>query len=127
MKRIVAFILILGLLFQGDYAYAATGIQISINGGAYTNYTDKQIVVKVNNKSIKLIAGPGIIKDGYAMLPYDELFVKSSIKAKGSYQSKTKEFTITYYDKVLKLKVGSKTGYLNGKKVNLPVAPMQVR
>lgn len=92
------------------------------------NYTYKGSVryATVNGKNVSVTKTPIILLNNHNMAPYYEVLVKSSLKAKKTYSSKTKVLTITYQNQKIKMTVGKKTAYVNGKKVTLPVAPRNV-
>ena len=92
------------------------------------NYTYKGSVryATVNGKNVNVTAVPIMLISNNNMAPYYELLVKSGIKAKKSYSKKTKILTIMYGSKKLKMTMGKKTAYANGKKVTLPVAPRNI-
>lgn len=106
-------------------ATKSTGLALTIDGKA-VNYTDAQLKVKCNNKSLNIIKTPGILYLGWAMVPYDSVFANSSLKVKTSYNAKTGKLNMQYQGNSLVLTVGSKTAMLNKKKVTLSVPPMSV-
>ncbi|MDO4557223.1 MAG: N-acetylmuramoyl-L-alanine amidase [Lachnospiraceae bacterium] len=124
----VAFCLIAALFplsYQKTEA-ATTSVTYKYNGKNYT-YKGATRYVTVDGKNVSLTSVPAILLSNNNMAPYYEVLVKSSIKAKKSYSSKTKILTITYGENKIKMTMGSKTAYVNNKKVTLPVAPRNIK
>jgi N-acetylmuramoyl-L-alanine amidase len=102
---------------------AADTVKIRYNGKTYQNSSvklpvslDEKTISKKNYKAIK-------IKGNY-MVAYTDIFqngLKLTCKKSGS------TITISGNDNTLKLKIGSKSATLNGRKITLPVAPLSVR
>lgn len=125
VSLVLAFVLILSSL---ELPVQAKSLTLSYNGKTVV-YSGKQIKVTCDGSNIGLSKTPGIMMGaaGYAMLPYYETFVTSSIKAKRTYYSSTKTLVLTYKNNSLKMTLNKRTAYLNGKKVTLPVAPVSVK
>ncbi len=122
---VVAF-LTLGL-FQ-DSALAASGLRIyNYTTKKESTYTDKQIKVTINGKTVTKQQTPGILVSGIAMVPYNDVFEKSEIAAESNYDKSKGTISISKYGKTLQMTIGSKKAKLNGKTVNLPVAPMKIK
>jgi N-acetylmuramoyl-L-alanine amidase len=127
-KRLLSFILFFAMICGSmNLPVYASALSLRYNGKT-VSYTGSQLKVTVNGTSLGISKCPGILMgdEGYAMLPYYETFVKSSIKASKTYYSSTKQLTLSYQSNTLKMTVGSKTAYSNGAKVTLPVAPVTV-
>lgn len=128
-KRLIAFIMLCTMIVGNLQvpAYAASSLTLSYNGRT-VKYTGKQIKVTCDGDNVGISKTPGIMMGsaGYAMLPYYETFVTSKIKASKKYSSSKKELILTYKSNSLKMKVNSRTAYLNDKRVKLPIAPILV-
>lgn len=105
---------------------ATTKVTYRYNMKNYT-YKGSKRYATVQGKNINVTKMPIMLINNYNMAPYYELLVKSGIKAKKTYSSKTKILTITYKDKSIKMTMGKKTAYVNGKKVTLKVAPRNIK
>ena len=112
------------LISQDTYA-ASKGIKIRYNKKTRINKS-KRMKVKYKNKTVSKSSYKALIINKSYMVPYTDVF-KSGIKATCKYVSKKKSLTITKNDVTIKMKVGSKTAYVNGKKTKLPAAPLSVR
>ncbi len=125
MKRFLKiFILVTSIIIMPLMTVnAASSIKISYNNKSY-NYTDKQIKVVFNGKSINISGTPGILLSQTALVPYEEVFKNSSLGAACKLSNNT--LTIAKGSKNIKLTVNSKTAYINGKKTTLSVAPTKV-
>ncbi|MDO4555358.1 MAG: N-acetylmuramoyl-L-alanine amidase [Lachnospiraceae bacterium] len=127
-KRILSFIILFALV-MGNFSFPveAKTLKLSYNGKT-VNYSGKQLKLTCDGSNISLTKTPGILMGsaGYAMLPYYEAFVKSNIKATKKYYSSTKKLYLTYNSNTLQMTLNSRTAYLNGTKVTLPVAPIMV-
>lgn len=82
--------------------------------------------VLYNSKAVSLKKTPIIVIGGYHMAPYYETFVKGSLKAKRSYNSKKKTLVLTANGHTIKFTAESKTAYVDGKKKKLPAAPKMI-
>lgn len=115
-----------GSLFLSQDTYAASkGIKIRYNKKTRINKS-KRMNVKYKTKTVSKSSYKALIINKSYMVPYTDVF-KSGIKAACKYVSKSKTLTITKNDVTIKMKVGSKTAYVNGKKTKLPAAPLSVR
>ncbi len=122
---VVAFLTV-GLL-QGS-ALAATGLKIyDFATKKETTYTDKQVKVTLDGKTVTKSETPGILVNGIALVPYDDVFKKSDIAAECNYDSAKGTISISKYGKTIEMTIGSKTAKLNGKTVTLTVAPMKIK
>ncbi len=104
---------------------ASRGIKIRYNGRTYRNKSAKK-TVKYNNKTISKKSYKAILIKKKYMVPYLDIF-KKGVKASCKYTKKKKKLTISANGITLKMTVGKKTAYCNGRKVKLPVAPLSVR
>lgn len=116
----------LGLSFCHMDTYAASsGVKIRYNGKTYRNKS-KKLTVKYNNKTVSKSSYKAILIQKKYMVSYIDAF-KNGVKASCKYSKKKKTLTITANDVTLKMTIGKKKAYRNGKKVKLPVAPLSVR
>lgn len=103
----------------------AAGVRIRYNN--YTRvYKGKRLNAYLDDKKINLDGTKGIIVKGKAMFSYKDVF-KSACGAKTSYNASSKKITISANGKTVKLKLDSKTAYINGKKKKLTQAPIKVK
>ena len=109
---------------KSTVAIVKSTILISINNGLKYEYSGAQVNTTIDNKKVNLTTMPNIISNGTAMLRAVAVFADSSIDAKYSFESKTKQITITKGKQILKMTIGSKTFYLNNVKKSLPTAPI---
>ncbi len=122
---VVAF-LTLGI-FQSS-ALAASGLRIyNYATKKESTYTDKQIKVTLNGDTVTKAQTPGILVNGIAMVPYNDVFEKSEIAAECNYDKAEGTISISKYGKTLQMTIGSKKARLNGQTVTLPVAPMKIK
>lgn len=120
------FLLTMGICFHSSLSNAASSsVKIRYNGKTYKN-TSKKMTVKYNGKTISKTTYKAIkIKKKY-MVSYVDIF-KKGVKATCKYSKKKKTLSIKANGSTLKMTIGKTTAYLNGKKVNMPVAPLSVR
>lgn len=121
----IAFI-ILGL-YTGQ-ASAASGLRIyNYATKKESNYTDKQVKVTLNGNTITKKQLPGILVNGIALVPYNDVFENSEIAAACTYDKGKGTITISKYGKTIAMTVGSKMATVNGSKVTLSVAPIKIK
>lgn len=128
-KRMTAVFLLIVLIFGNlTFPVDAASIKIKYNGKTVT-YTGQQIKLNVNGNSKSISRTPGILMTdaGYAMMPYYETFVTSSLKMKRQYFKSSKKLVLTYNSDELIMTLNKKTAVFNGKTVTLPVAPVSVK
>lgn len=92
-----------------------------------TTYTGQQVKYTYNGKAISMGNTPGIIVDGTSLAPFMNVFVKSPIKLSYKYDDKKGVLTLSKNGTSLTLTAGSKKATLNGKTVNLSLAPIKVK
>jgi len=107
---------------------AASGVKIRYNKKTIT-YTEKQLAVTVDGSKINLAGTHGIAvksskKETIYMLPAYEVYRKG---IGASYSVKSGKITISKWGTTIKMTVGSKTAYVNGKKKTLDYAPTYVK
>ncbi len=111
-----------------DNAQAATGLQLyEYATKKETTYTGKQIKVTVNGTAIGKEKTPGILVDGVAMVPYNDIFLKTDIDAECIYNKEKGTVCITKYGTTIQMTIGSTKATVNGKTVTMPVAPKKVK
>jgi N-acetylmuramoyl-L-alanine amidase len=127
----LGFLLVVAFLTLGIFhgsAMAASGLRIyNYTTKKESTYTDKQIKVIMNGKTVTKEQMPGILVSGIAMVPYNDVFEKSEIAAECNYDKSEGTISISKYGKTLQMTIGSKKAKLNGQTVNLPVAPMKIK
>lgn len=122
----IASFTLLGLF--SDEALAASGLKIyNYQTKKESTYTDKQIKVTLNGKTIGNSNTPGILVNGIALLPYKDIFEDSNIAAECIYNKDKGTVSITKNNITIGMKIGSKSATVNGKAVTLPVAPMKIK
>lgn len=89
-------------------------------------YYGKQITTYLDNKMCKADGTKGLILNKTVMVSYKDIF-KKSCKASTSYNSSSGKITIKDNGVTVKLTVGSKNAYVNGKKSKLNQAPLKVK
>ncbi|MBB2182953.1 N-acetylmuramoyl-L-alanine amidase [Lachnospiraceae bacterium MD1] len=122
---------IIAILVAGIYANtaeAASGLKIYYySNKKQSTYTDKKIKVTLNGKTISKTNAPGILVNGVALLPYDDIFKNSGIEASCSYNKEKGTITISKFNNTITMTIGSKSATLNGKKVTLSEAPIKIK
>jgi N-acetylmuramoyl-L-alanine amidase len=109
-------------------ASAAGGLKIyNYSTKKETTYKDKQIKVTLNGEAIGKKQIPGVLVNGSALVPYDEIFKKSEIAAECVYDKDQGTVSISKYGKTILMTIGSTKAKVNGKAVTLPVAPVKVK
>jgi N-acetylmuramoyl-L-alanine amidase len=101
-------------------------ISLSYDKAGKFEYSDLQTKVTIDGKNLDLGKMPGLLVNNIAMLRVKKVFADSVIGADYSYNKSNKKITLIKDNKTLVMTVGSKTAYLNNKKVNLDNAPMVV-
>lgn len=123
----VLVLLVFSFLFSFYFASHADASKLKINYNNYTRiYKGKQINAYLDDKKINLNSTKGIFIKSNLMISYKDVF-KNACGAKTTYNSSTKKLTISANGNTVKLKVGSKTAYVNGKKKKLEQAPTKVK
>lgn len=116
-------ILFLYFMFIANTSHAA--IKISYNGKTY-KYKKTQIKTRVDGKSVTAGKKKGILIKNNCMVSYVDIF-KNGIGAKCTYIKSKKKLTIKANGATIKMTLGKKKAYVNGKSFHLPVAPTQVK
>ncbi len=123
---IIAAIFLAG--FSGTTVEAASGIKIyDYVAAKTTTYTGVQPKVTYNGTTVGSSSTPGILVNGYALVPYEDVFQNSKLAAKCSYNEKKNTVTIEKYGKTIVMTIGSKKATVNGSAVTLPVAPVKLK
>lgn len=94
---------------------------------ATSDYKGKQIKATLNGTMIGDSDTPGILVDGIALLPYDDIFQNSDIYADCNYNEKKGTITISKYKKTIIMTIGSKTAKVNNKNVIMSAAPLKIK
>lgn len=113
------------LTAQNVEAASKKGVKLRYNNKTRRNKS-KQLKVRYNSKTVSKTGYKALIINKTYMAPYNDIF-KSGIKAKCTYSSRKKTLTIAKNSVTIKMTVGSKNAYVNGKKTKLPTAPLSVR
>ena len=122
-KKCWAICLTLALVGSMGIPAKAEGVSMKI-GGKETNYTGTLIKTKVNGSSVNISQTPGIIIDGYAMIPYRQTLQQSELLVTVS--KKGKQITFGYDGNKVLVTINSTTAYVNGNKKKMPMAPKKV-
>lgn len=124
----MVFIICMQFCMEKNHAVAASGIRIYnyTTKKEYT-YTDAQIKVTYNGKKISVDSTPGILQNNIALVSYKDIFARSEIKADCVYDKEAGTVSISKFGTTIVMKIGSKTAYINGKKVTAPVAPVKIK
>ena len=121
----LAFILV---MLPATSAFAAAKLNLYYYGTKQTvAYTGQQVKYTYNGTAIKMGNTPGIIVDGTSLAPFNDVFVKSAIKLSYKYNEAKGVLTLSQNGTTLTLTANSKKAILNGKTVNLTLAPMKVK
>ncbi len=123
--RLFIFIFLMACVTAAVQPVQAASVKIRYNGKTHKNKS-KQLAVRLDGKTISKKSYKAIKLKGSYMVNYTDIFKKGA-KAKCSYKKKTKKLTISQNGVTLKMKVGSKSVTVNGKKKKLPAAPLSVR
>jgi N-acetylmuramoyl-L-alanine amidase len=114
--------------FSADQADASTGIKIyDYSSNKTSTYTGVIPKVICNGTSIGNSKTPGILVNGVAVLPYEDIFMNSKITAECGYNKDKGTITISKYGITVVMTVGSKKATVNGKAVTLTVAPLKMK
>lgn len=129
-RYLFIFVLLMSILLHlpGQMVNASNSLRIYqyANKKSIT-YTDKQVKVTLNGEQISRNNTPGILDQGVALVPYYEIFRKSDIKASTLYNKSKGTITISRASTKIVLTIDSKKAILNGKTVNLSVAPRKLK
>ncbi len=131
MKKLITFLLIFSIMLSQLSITALAGSKrddfyLEYNGKTVA-YKSKVVTVNIDGKTVETGDMPGVIIDGRTLVPAREVFESDAIKAKVDWNQKSKEVTIKYGTKTIKLKIGSKTAYINNKAVELDVPANLIR
>lgn len=107
---------------------AASGLSIyNYTTKKVTSYTGKQVKVLYNGNQISKNQTPGILINGVSLVSFKDIFIDSGIDADYEYNKADATVTITKNGTTIKMTINSKTAIVNGKKVTLSVAPIQIK
>lgn len=108
--------------------HAASGLALyNYQTKQTVSYTGQQVTYACNGKTIPSKNTPGIIIDGTSLAPFMEVFVKSEMHIKYKLEEKNGKLTLTKGKTVIVMTLGSKTVFVNGKKVTAPLAPVKMK
>lgn len=116
------------------YAYNSTNGTVSMTSPMKLYYNGKTVAytgtigsVSVDGKMINLGKMPSIIINDTAMVYAYKVFGSAPVSAKYSYNEKEGTVTLSKNDVTVKLTLGSKTAYVNGKAHSMDTAPLLVK
>lgn len=89
-------------------------------------YTGTQAKYYYEEKAIDMKKTPGVIIDGTSLASFLDVFVNSEIGMEYSYNKSKGILTLSQDGKSMVLTEGSKTAVVNGKKVNMSLAPTRI-
>lgn len=121
---ILVFIFIFLLCIPTE-SFAASGLKLEYDGKSLI-YKDKQVKYQLDEKNVNLKKCPGIIINGYSLVSYKEVF-QTAMGAACSYNSATGDITIKKFNTTVKMTLGSRIAYVNGKKTTLAIAPRKIK
>lgn len=125
-KYLLIMFILVCLPFTNALAASKLGLYY-YNTKENVTYTGQQVKYTYNGKAINMRNTPGIIVDGTALASFNDVLVKSPIKLKYTYDNAKGVLTLSQGGTTLVLTAGSKKATLNGKNVNMSVAPMKVK
>src|SRR5699024_8677160 len=111
-------------LNQTQFVQAAV-LSITYNGQTY-KYEGKQLSVKCGDEIFNLKKCPGILENGYGLLPYN-VFQHQSLGVSTTYNKTKKTITFAYKQQKVVVTLNSNKMKVNGKTQTLPVVPRSVR
>lgn len=123
MKKWLLFLLCIAMCVVPMSHAAAATYYIKYDGKKIA-YKDTQAKVIIDGKT-KSFSTPGILISGTAFVGAKDL-VKTGLGGTYDYDSKTGNITLTYKGNTIKMKLGSKTATVNGKKETVSVAPTKI-
>jgi N-acetylmuramoyl-L-alanine amidase len=127
----VGCMLIVALLSAGistESVQAATGLKVyNYTTKKTSTYTGKQVKTTLNGTTIGDTTTPGILVDGVALLPYNDIFEISEIDATCIYNKEKGTISISKFGTTIQMTIGSKKAIVNGKTVTMSVAPLKLK
>ncbi|MDF2906333.1 MAG: hypothetical protein K0R34_1654 [Herbinix sp.] len=127
----LGFILVIAFLILGLFsssALAASGLRIyNYASKKESTYRDKQVKVTLNGKTVTKNQTPGILVNGVALVPYNDVFEKSEIAAECIYDKQAGTVSISKYGKTIQMTIGSTKAKVNGQTVTMSAAPMKLK
>lgn len=109
------------VLLSAGTAFASSKLKIKYDKKT-VYYTNSQLKVTMDGTSVDLKKTPGLTISKTNMVSYYDVFYKG-LCAETIYNKKSKVLTIKQNGKTIKMTVGKKTAYVNGKKKSLSAAP----
>lgn len=131
MKKVIALFLLVNMILVGVYTAPFAEeyrdkFYIEYGGQVY-HYSSKLVSLVIDGKPIKTGEMPAVIINDSTLVPVREVFESDSINAKVVWNGTKQEVNITYKDKVIVLKIGSKIATVNGKQIELDVPADLIR
>ncbi len=120
MKLIKTLFAVLMILLLMQTAVGAAGVQFFYDG-AYHDYTGNIFNLRVNNKPL-LPEMPPIVFSDYSVVPARSVF-QDGLGATVEWDARLRQVTVTMNDTELILTIDKTTARLNGKLVEIPIAP----
>jgi len=118
-------ICLLANTFIGVDAMAATSKTLVINGGQEISYTGPYGNIQIDGNLITNMPMPALmLDDGRYVVPVREVFEAAG--ATVNWNSSNSSIVITYADKTISLRIGSKNAYINSGQYSLDAMPRMV-
>ena len=109
-------------------ALAASGLRIyNYTTKKESTYSDQQVKVTLNGTNVTKKQLPGILMNGIALVPYNDVFENSDIDADCNYDKDSGTITISKYGKTVQMTIGSNKAKVNGTTVTISSAPMRMK
>jgi N-acetylmuramoyl-L-alanine amidase len=126
--KYLLYLAIVLVMLPATSAFAAAKLNLYYYGTKQNvAYTGQQVKYTYNGAAVKMGSTPGIIVDGTSLAPFIDVFAKSALKLSYKYDEAKGVLTISQNGTTLILTADSKKAILNGKSVNLTLAPMKVK
>lgn len=120
-KATIAFTLIFSMLMSN---VSAAGKYINLNlkyDGKNHNYIAEEVKLVVDGKNLTNLTMPPIIMNGYTLVPAREVF--ENLGAEVNWVAATEQVYVKYGEDVVMLQIDSKKAYVDGKPMEMSVAP----
>lgn len=120
-KAAVAFTLIFWVLATN---VSAAGKYINLNlkyDGKNHNYVAEEVTLVVGGKTLTNLPMPPVIMNGYTLVPAREVF--ENLGAEVNWVAATEQVYVKYDGRVVMLQIDSKKAYVDGKAMEMSVAP----
>lgn len=121
IRAITALILAFAI-FTANISAAGKYINMTLKyDGTAHSYTAEEVSLVVEGKTLTDLPMPPIIFDSYTLVPAREVF--EALGAQVNWLSDLYQVYITYGDTVVMLEIDSKKAYVNGKALDMTIAP----